>query len=257
MKRVQRLLLKEAALVLPISQWMQKQFEDEGVPASKMLSFPLGADTSIRPEEVDGQEIRRKLGLGECPTLIYFGAMDRVRRLDFLLRVVQIVVQEMPAVRLLMVGKSKSVQGDQDVEWLKSVALELGIADHVIFTGYVPRTEVPRYIAAADLGVSPIVPLPIYQISSPTKVVETMGMARPVVANDIPEQEFILSESGAGICTAYDEKEFADAVLWLLQHPEEARAMGRRGRRYIEEHRSYDILAQKIEGAYSKLVTQM
>jgi len=251
-KRVQRLLLEDAALVLPISQWMCRQFEDVGIPASKMFSFPLGVDTLVHPDKVDGQQVRRRLELEEYPTLIYFGEMERARQLDFLLGVVRIVVQRIPALKLLMVGKSE--QGDQDVEWLKSVAVELGISGNVIFVGYVPREDVPSYIAAADIGVSPIVPLPLYWISSPTKLVETMGMAKPVVANDIPEQELLLSKSGAGICTAYDEDAFADAIRWLLRHPEEAREMGKRGRKYVEEHRSYDILAQRIEKVYNELV---
>jgi len=252
-KQTERVLLREAALVLPISRWMQQRFEIGGVPAGKMMEFPLGADTSVRPEEIDGQEVRQRLGIEGHPIVIYFGAMDRIRQLDFLLRAVARLARAMPEVRLLLVGDSEK---QADLEWLMSLPKVLGISENVIFTGRVPRTEVPKYIAAADLSVSPIVPLSIYLISSPTKLVESMAMAKPVVANDIPEQKHILAQSGAGICTGYDEEQFAEAMKWLLQHPIEAREMGTRGRRFIEEQRSFDVLARKIEQAYSKLVTQ-
>jgi glycosyltransferase involved in cell wall biosynthesis len=140
----------------------------------------------------------------------------------------------------------------EDIEWLKSQTFDLGIAQNVIFTGWVDRLQ--PYILAADLGVSPIVPLPIYTISSPTKLVETLAAARPVVANDIPDQQKILAESGGGLCTAYEERAFADAIVWLLRHPAEAQAMGQRGRTYIETHRSHEVLARHVLDAYARLL---
>ena len=254
LKRVERVLLREAALILPISQWMQAKLEAEGVPAAKMLSFPLGVDTSVRPEHVDGQSVREALGLDNLPTVTYLGDMGRARQLDFLLRALAIVTTQVPAVRLLMVGQSAG--GDHEVSWLKRKAAELGLGEQVIYTGQVPRSEVPRYIRAADVGVSPIVPLPAYQISSPTKLFETLGMARPIVGNDIPEQATVLAESGAGLCTPYEEQAFADAIVWLLQHRDEAQAMGKKGRQYVETHRSYEGLARRVEDAYQTLVAR-
>lgn len=250
-KRMERFLIDRADLVLPISEWMKTQFVEQGVPADKMVSFPLGADTAFRPEEYNGGgELRKQLGLIAQPTVIYFGAMDRVRRMEFLFGVLTQVAQQVPDVKLLMVGDSEK---PADLDWLKQKAREEGVSERTIFTGRVPRTDIPKYIAAANVSVSPIVPLPIYTISSPTKAVESMGMATPVVGNDIPEQKFLLTESGGGTCTAYDKTSFADAIVWLLQHPAEAKAMGQAGRRYIEQHRSYEVLATRIEDAYEKL----
>lgn len=250
-KRMERFLIDRADLVLPISEWMMTQFVNQGVPAQKMVSFPLGADTTFCPEDYNGGKLRHQLGLDAQPTVIYFGAMDRVRHLEFLLRVIAKVAQRVPDVKLLMVGDS---EGAADLDWLKQKAREEGVNERTIFTGRVPRSQVPEYIAAANVSVSPIVPLPIYVISSPTKAVESMGMATPVVGNDIPEQKFLLTESRGGICTDYDETSFANAMVWLLQHPSEAKAMGQAGRRYIEKHRSYEVLATRVEDAYEKLV---
>jgi glycosyltransferase involved in cell wall biosynthesis len=252
---VRHLLLRDASLVLPISHWMEQEFrEKEGIAAEKMLSFPLGADTSVRPEDVSGQEVRQRRGLGNDPTVVYFGEMDRIRRLDFLLRVMKRVIEQCHDAKLLMVGKSE--RSSEDVKWLESQATELGIAESVIFTGWIPRSEVPAYIAASDVGVSPYVPLSVYMTASPTKLMELMAMAKPVVANDIPEQKMILEDSGAGICTPYDEAAFADGILWLFQHSSEAKRMGQRGRKYIEEHRSYEVLATRVEARYQKLLNR-
>lgn len=251
LKIVERLLMHEAVLVLPISRWMKDKLEQEGIPSSKMVSFPLGADTSICPEGIDAAGLRLQLGLENRPTVIYFGAMDRIRQLDFLLRVLGLLIPEHPDIRLLMVGNSERAT---DMDWLKGLASEMGLSEYIVFTGKVPRTEVPRHIVASDVVLSPIVPLPIYAISSPTKLVEAMAMSRPVVANDIPEQRTLLDESRAGLCTPYEERVFARTVSWLLNHPEEAREMGRRGREYVEAHRSYELLTTSILRSYARFV---
>ena len=162
------------------------------------------------------------------------------------------VVKANPRVRLLMVGGDS--RGDFPTA-LKDLAVKLGLGEHVIFTGLVPRSEVVEYIAASNVGVSPIPPVPIYWVSSPTKLVETLGMARPVVANDLPEQKKILLESHGGLCVPYDEAAFADALLRLLSDPLLAQEMGRAGRKYIEAERSYQQMALTLEAIYRDLLS--
>ena len=74
-----------------------------------------------------------------------------------------------------------------------------------------------------------------------------MAMGKAVVANDHPEQRLVISESKAGICVPYEENAFAEAILHLLYHPEEAKEMGIRGRKYVEKHRSYEQIADLVE----------
>jgi glycosyltransferase involved in cell wall biosynthesis len=254
-KRVERFLVDQAALVMPISSWMQARFEAEGVPAEKMISIPLGVETDGLPDEEEGLQIRQRLGWTDLPVVIYFGEMGRSRQLDFLLRAFQQVAQTMPDARLMMVGSS--ARGEHEVEWLKEVAGSLGILEKVYFTGRVSRFEVARYVLAADVSVSPIPPLPVYRISSPIKLVETLNLGRPLVANrEILDHQHVLSESSGGICIPYEEAAFAEAIVWLLQHPDAAKQMGQCGQRYIRQHRSYEALASRVEQAYQNLIAR-
>ncbi len=74
-----------------------------------------------------------------------------------------------------------------------------------------------------------------------------MAVGKAVVANDHPEQSLVISESKAGICVPYEEDAFAQAILHLLNHPEEVKKMGIRGREYVEKHRSYEQIADLVE----------
>lgn len=253
MKRIaQRRVLKSADLVLAISDRMKAELIADGIPPDRVMSFPLGFDASQKYEPGDGATIRRELGLEDRPTVIYVGALDRMRRLDLLLDAMLHVQREIPAAILLFLG---SARYQDDLRWLQSQAAERGLEGAVRFLGAVPRLAVPRYLMAATLSVAPIPPIPEYLVSSPTKVVESLGMAVPVVANEeIPDQESIISESGGGTCVPYAPEAFAQAMVRYLRDPAAARMAGERGREYILRTRSYETLADAIEVRYHGLL---
>ena len=76
------------------------------------------------------------------------------------------VRERVPDTILIMVG------GGKDKKNLGKLVYDLDIRNHVIFTGNVPYSEVPSYIAAADIAVSPIPPKWYFIISSPFKLIE-------------------------------------------------------------------------------------
>jgi glycosyltransferase involved in cell wall biosynthesis len=127
------------------------------------------------------------------------------------------------------------------------------VSDSVIFTGYLPQREALRYVDAAEVCLSPFFPTPILNSTSPTKLIEYMAMTKPVVANDHPEQRLVISESGGGICVAYEEGKFAEAIVALLRDPELAREMGQKGRQYVAEKRTYSKLADVVEAKYLEM----
>ncbi len=81
-----------------------------------------------------------------------------------------------------------------------------------------------------------------------------MALGRPVVANDHPEQKKIIDESKGGICVPYVEEDFANAITKLLHDPQNAEEMGISGRKYIEQNRSYKIIADMLERQYGKII---
>lgn len=246
-------VLRAADLVLAISDQMRAELIAEGIPPERVVSFPLGVDTNVQPGAYDATAIRDQLGLGDAPTFIYFGAMDRLRRLDFLLDVMVRVLAEVPAARLLMLGTAEK---EEDLLWLKAQTAQRALEHAVHFLGAVPRAQVPLYLSAAHLSVAPYPALPVDISRSPTKVIESLGMAIPVVANsEIPDQRTVISESGGGRCVAYNTEAFARAVIEYLRDPAAAREAGLRGREYVQHKRSYSVLADDIETWYAQLLS--
>lgn len=245
-----RVLLPAAAHVFVQSEQMQRDIAKEGVPVSKMTIVPMGIDAERFSSEPPGSQDRRLLPLGK-PCILYLGTLTRVRRLDFLVRVMALVCAAVPEAKLYLVGKGED---PADEESLAREAQRLNMAGNVVFVGQLPQVEALKYVQEADVCVSPFFPTPILNSTSPTKLVEYLAMGKAVVANDHPEQRLVIEQSEAGFCVPYEEAAFAEAIIKLLRSPELAAVMGQRGRAYALEHRSYPKIADIVEQCFRRLV---
>ena len=107
---------------------------------------------------------------------------------------------------------------------------------------------------AATAGLSPIPRGTLFDVSSPTKLVEYMALGIPGVATDIPDQQHVLADSGAGLCVPMEAGAFRDAVLEVLGNPETARNFAVRGPGYVQAHRTYAVLGARVAAAYERIL---
>ena len=173
-----------------------------------------------------------------------------MRRIDFLIRVLAKVREQVSDAKLYLVGAGDDPSHEQS---LVDEARRLNVLDAVVFTGQLPRDEAFEYVQEADVCVSPIFPNPVLNPASPTKLVEYMALGKAVVANDHPDQRMVLEQSGAGICVPWDEAAFASAIVKLMTSPQLASAMGERGRNWVARNRAYPIIADRVERAFLKV----
>jgi glycosyltransferase involved in cell wall biosynthesis len=241
-------IMKKADIVLTTTRWFEKDLAKKGISRLKLLPYPNGVDIESFLN-TDGKDVREKYHLANSKIIIYVGTMIKARHLGLLIKAFRKVKKEIEDVKLLMVGEGR------DRENLERLAEALGIKDDVIFTGQVAQSEVPNFIAAADVGVSPIPPFSFYKVSSPIKMLEYMALGKPVVANDeIPEQEEIIRESGGGVLVKFEAESFADGIMELIDNPEKAKERGKKGRDWVTKNRSYKILARRLEERYFGLL---
>ncbi len=231
-------LMRQSSLVLAISQNMAAILRSQGI--SPVEAFPLGADVCSAPERIKAFD-------APADTIIYFGSTEPQRRLDFTLTVFAEVAREHPSAHLLVVG-------DRSTK-LEVLSRQLGLDGRVSFIDRVPREAMPGYVRAARCSLSLIPPEPVYTLSSPTKVLESLAVAVPVVANrEIHDQREIIQRSGGGLLVDWEQHAAAQAILSLLRQPDEAQRMGRRGWQYLAETRSYPRLTQELIRHYTRLL---
>jgi len=185
--------------------------------------------------------------------LVYLGTLSRLRNLGFLLRVLKLVHRHIPETTLSFVGGG-NCREDEDA--LKQEAEALGLSKHITITGQLPRTDAWRHVQESDICLSYIPRTPVLDVGSPTKLIEYMALNKVIVANDHPEQRDILQHSQAGVCVESTETAFADHIVWLIAHPDEANTMAARGRAYVRQYRDYAVIADQLEHEYLRILTQ-
>jgi glycosyltransferase involved in cell wall biosynthesis len=221
-----------------------------GVSPGRIEVFSLGAEHFRRSPASRVRALRGRLGLGDDPVVLYAGSIAPGRRLDVLVRTAALVLTYHPAARFVIVGKASEGEDAR----LRALAVELGVADRVHVLPPVPRSEVTTFVSAASVVVSPVPPTDLYRVSSPTKAVEALALACPAVVTPIRDQAELVRASGGGRVAAFEPETFAAAVSGVLSDPAAARKMGEAGRRYVREHRSYDVLARSVEDRYQRLL---
>lgn len=237
-----RWLLRVADHVFVQSEQMRKDIAAEGIASKKITAVPMGISVEMcATVNIPGN---CPLIPENVPCVLYLGALNKVRRLDFLVRAFAMVRRSVPTAKLYLVGRGDDPEDDV---FLRREVARVDLESSVVFVGQVPRPQALQYVAEADVCTSPLYPTPVLGAASPTKLIEYMALGKAVVANDHPEQRRVIEESQGGICVAYEEREFADAIVTLLRNPETARLMGERGRRYAIEHRSYGVIADTVE----------
>lgn len=232
---------KTCDLLLPISDAMAGHYRALG-RKGPIAALPMGCRGAAAEPPPPPRDFVEAL---------YVGSLDRVRGLDFLLRALALARREEPRLRLAFLG---SARRPASIEFLRDQVRGLGLAGAVSFEAPVPREAVRARMAAADFGVSPVPPTSFYRLSSPTKLMESLGAGRPMAANDIPDQALVLRESGGGICVAYEEKAFARAMADLARDPARRADMGAKGAAYMARERDYGVLARRLEAVYRGLL---
>jgi len=127
----------------------------------------------------------------------------------------------------------------------------------VRFWGYLMPAHGWRIIARCHIGLALLKSVPNYYESYPTKLFEYMAMGIPVIASDFPLYRQIVEEERCGVCVNPESpSEIAQAVQWLLENPEQAEAMGERGRRATIEKYNWDQEQNKLLAFYQSLLEE-
>ncbi|QJD28691.1 glycosyltransferase [Methylococcus geothermalis] len=242
-----RCVLPAADHIFVQSEAMRTLLESYGLPAVRMTPVPMGATIPERLEDIPPADDPRLAGRR---VIVYLGALERARRSEVMIEAMAAVREEFPTALLVCVGDAED---PRERLWFDGLVSELGLQDHVLFTGWLPAEEARRYLRNAEIGLSPCARTPSLEVASPTKVIEYMAWGIPVVANDLPDQAYLIGETGGGLCVPLTPDGFAAGMLRLLRDPAAARRMGEAGRRAIPGLRSYEVIARNLAEKYRQL----
>jgi glycosyltransferase involved in cell wall biosynthesis len=191
------------------------------VPREHTTVVRSGPDTSVMRREADEPALRA----GHTHLVAWLGIMGPQDGVDGVLRVADQVVRRhgRTDVRFALLGFGDCLAD------LKRQSTELGLDEHVVFTGRVGPADISRYLSTASAGLSPDPLSPLNDVSTMNKTMEYLAYGLPVVAYRLTE-----TVVSAGTCAVYvqpgDEAAFADALVELLDDPDQRSELGAAGR---------------------------
>jgi glycosyltransferase involved in cell wall biosynthesis len=125
----------------------------------------------------------------------------------------------------------------------------------VIELGQIGRSEVMTTLGRSMAGLVLYAPVANHWAAQPTKVYEYMAAGLPVIASNFPRWRAIVEAHECGLCVdPTDPVAVSRAIEWVLDHPDEAQAMGRNGRRAVERHFSWESERGKLERLYREIL---
>jgi glycosyltransferase involved in cell wall biosynthesis len=206
------------------------------VPVFQVEDPPLADRDDPPPPEAVGA-LRRSLGLGPVPVVLYSGNFEPYQGVPLLLE----AMASVPGAHLLLMGGVP-----RDVAAARERATALGIADRCAFSGQRPPTELPLFLALADVLASPRV----RGENTPFKIYTYLASGKPIVATRIATHTQVLDDANAFLVEPSPEA-FAAGLRQALGAPHEARARAEAGHALVEREYSVARYREKIAAAYA------
>lgn len=177
----------------------------------------------------------------------YVGTMSIQEGLDILLDVaLHIKNQGRRDVHFTCVGGGPGLPG------LRRMVKDKNLEDTVNFTGRVSDQQLLDVLSTADVCVNPDKPCEMNDISTMIKIMEYMALGKPIVQFNLKEGRFSAGEASLYSDNGNRVADFADKILWLLEHPEERKRMGEFGRRRVETELAWEYSVDHLLAAYEK-----
>ena len=242
------LMRRPVSWVMSVCEWLAAHVFDaiitatpkiaERFPPRKTISvqnFPI-LDELVKTEVVPYQERQEQFA--------YIGGLTRERGVCEMVN----AMTHIGDCRLCLAGGFQPVGLRSEIETLSGW-------QQVVYFGWADRAQVADILGAARAGLVILHPTSRYLDAYPTKMFEYMSVGLPVIVSDFPLWRRIVDDAGCGLpVDPMDPQAIARAMRWILDHPAEAEAMGRRGRAAVEKDYNWETEAEKLVTLYRRLL---
>ncbi|MBD0381550.1 glycosyltransferase family 4 protein [Paenibacillus sedimenti] len=203
------------------------------------------------------KELRKKYGVEHNKVVLFVGRLSKVKGPDVLIHAMEQVIQQHPDAVLVIIGNRGSINDndrlDEYMTDLHLLAEALG-DKRVVFTNFVSPSQIPSHYLIGDLFVCSS------QWEEPLARVhyEAMGAGLPIITTRRGGNAEIINHlvNGIVIDDYTNPQAFADAITFLLTHPEDAGGLAKAGRAAAEANFGFQIVAERLEKLYGNAMNK-
>lgn len=234
----------EADVVTYVSRYSRARLAAAFGPMAAFEYVPSGVDPArFRPDAAARDRIRRRYGLGGRPVVVCVSRLVPRKGQDALVRALPLLRSRVPDAALLLVGDGR--YGER----LRALARDVGVADHVVFTGAVPAEELPAHYVAGDVFSMPCrtrgAGLDVEGLG--IVFLEAAASGLPVVAGRSGGAPETVREGVTGhVVDGRGTGEIASSLADLLARPARAAEMGAAGREWVTQRWTWDVHAATL-----------
>jgi len=176
------------------------------------------------------------------PVIIYAGGLTKVRGIKEIIQSVEYMDDK---AELWLLGKWESEKFKKDCENLEGWK-------YTKYLGFKNLEKVYSFMKFSNIGIINFLPVENNLKAGPNKIYEYMACSLPIVMSNFPYWQKIFK--GYAIFTnPYDPKDIAEKISYLLDNPKEAKKMGERGKKLVEEKYSWETESKKLLEMYNNL----
>ena len=235
-------------LVIANTPFMKTWAEEMG--AKNVIVIPQGVDTNIMKNLPKDKELQKKYNINDNDKVVmYLGSILSHSGLDVIFNDMGKILKEIPEFKLLVVGDGP------DLERLKQQSKQLGIYEKIIFTGFVPYKEVPRFCSLADLCINPFRMDGKYAFNdklTPVKFFDFLSCGKPVLATPLQGTLYDFpKESNTIIYESLDL--FTGKMIELLKN-DSLDEIGKRGREFVGKNFTWDSVTRKMLSEFDNMI---
>jgi len=239
---MERLVVRRSRVVIVICPQLADTVRgiDSAVPSVLIENAPGAGDAD---GAASTEPVRASLGLGDAPVALYTGTFEAYQGLDLLFNAAAIVARVRPAVRFVLAGgrPEQIAQARADVE-------ARGLSSQVVFAGQRRADEIPGFLAAADVLLSPR----SQGTNTPLKIYQYLRSGRPIVATRLLTHTQVLDDDVSFLTEATADA-YAKGILTALDDPARAREVGARAKRLADTKYSYEAYLNRTREAVAYL----
>jgi glycosyltransferase involved in cell wall biosynthesis len=211
-------------------------------PARKTVmvqNFPILSEL-VAPDSVPYEQ--------RSPDFAYVGGLGKIRGSREMVEAISRIRDG--SARLQFAGKFANAPDEEEARALEGW-------DRVNFHGWADRPSVARLLGEVRAGLVLFHSSPAHRNAQPNKMFEYMAAGLPVIASDFPLWREIVDGAGCGVLVdPLHPDAIAEAMQWILDYPDKAEVMGRRGRKAVEETYNWEPEAEKLIGLYRRLLQE-
>ena len=181
-------------------------------------------------------------------TLLYLGDTHIRRGLETAIKAIPELVNEIPNIKLVIVGKNTTDY------ILKDLVKELNVSKYVSFEGWQNMRLFQSYILVSDICISPLQRNIQHDMAYANKLFQYMSFAKPVLVSDAIAQKRLVEQIDAGLVhTARDHKDFGNKVIQLYRNSSEREKLGKNGEAYIKNEFHWEQTSLELITLYKNL----